>query len=127
MAGKQYHDLGRVTDSMWLVVAFQGVYVFDALWNEPAILTTMDITTDGFGFMLAAGDLLWVYVAAPLYRADAQSCDVRPTSALPRCLPDRSRRLWRGAHSGHQRVRRQCSAQFAASCRARDCYALFVR
>ena len=62
MAGKQYHDLGRITDSMVLVVLFQGVYVFDALWNEPAILTTMDITTDGFGFMLAAGDLLWVCV-----------------------------------------------------------------
>jgi hypothetical protein len=28
--------------------------------NEKAILTTMDITTDGFGFMLAFGDLAWV-------------------------------------------------------------------
>jgi hypothetical protein len=27
---------------------------------QPAILTTMDITTDGFGFMLAIGDLTWV-------------------------------------------------------------------
>jgi delta14-sterol reductase len=27
---------------------------------EKAILTTMDITTDGFGFMLAFGDLAWV-------------------------------------------------------------------
>ena len=27
---------------------------------QPAILTTMDITTDGFGFMLAVGDLSWV-------------------------------------------------------------------
>lgn len=27
---------------------------------EPAIFTTMDIITDGFGFMLAVGDLLWV-------------------------------------------------------------------
>ena len=27
---------------------------------QPAILTTMDITTDGFGFMLSVGDLLWV-------------------------------------------------------------------
>ena len=25
-----------------------------------AILTTMDITTDGFGYMLAFGDLTWV-------------------------------------------------------------------
>jgi len=28
--------------------------------SESAILTTMDITTDGFGFMLAFGDLAWV-------------------------------------------------------------------
>src|ERR1700722_15818836 len=27
---------------------------------QPAILTTMDITTDGFGFMLSVGDLAWV-------------------------------------------------------------------
>jgi delta14-sterol reductase len=37
-----------------------GYYVVDALWNERAILTTMDITTDGFGYMLAFGDLVWV-------------------------------------------------------------------
>ena len=28
--------------------------------SRQAILTTMDITTDGFGFMLAFGDLSWV-------------------------------------------------------------------
>ncbi|EJF63318.1 ERG4/ERG24 ergosterol biosynthesis protein [Dichomitus squalens LYAD-421 SS1] len=50
----------KVTDSMWLVLAFQSWYVVDALYNEPAIFTTMDITTDGFGFMLAVGDLAWV-------------------------------------------------------------------
>ncbi|KAG9099497.1 erg24, C-14 sterol reductase [Ceratobasidium sp. 370] len=48
------------TDSMLLVLIFQGLYVSDALYNEPAVLTTMDITTDGFGFMLAVGDLAWV-------------------------------------------------------------------
>ncbi|TFL03804.1 ERG4/ERG24 ergosterol biosynthesis protein [Pterulicium gracile] len=50
----------RVTDSLWLVVGSQIWYVADALYNEPAIFTTMDITTDGFGFMLSVGDLLWV-------------------------------------------------------------------
>ena len=49
-----------VTDSMLLVWTFQLIYVFDALRFESAILTTMDITTDGFGFMLAFGDLVWV-------------------------------------------------------------------
>jgi hypothetical protein len=52
--------LRHVTDSMWLVVMFQTWYVADGLYNEPAILTTMDITTDGFGFMLSIGDLAWV-------------------------------------------------------------------
>ncbi|XP_069464805.1 delta(14)-sterol reductase LBR [Ambystoma mexicanum] len=46
--------------SMILVNCFQLLYVLDALWNEEAILTTMDIVHDGFGFMLAFGDLVWV-------------------------------------------------------------------
>jgi protein-S-isoprenylcysteine O-methyltransferase Ste14 len=56
----QFIRLGYVTVAMALVCAFQGLYVFDALACEPAILTTMDITTDGFGFMLTFGDLVWV-------------------------------------------------------------------
>lgn len=56
----QYSTHGYISDSMLLVNIFQFWYVFDALWNEPALLTTMDITTDGFGFMLAFGDLVWV-------------------------------------------------------------------
>jgi hypothetical protein len=50
----------NVTWSMWLVLAFQAFYVADGLYNEPAVFTTMDITTDGFGFMLSVGDLTWV-------------------------------------------------------------------
>ncbi|GAB5583314.1 delta(14)-sterol reductase LBR [Prionailurus iriomotensis] len=46
--------------AMTLVNSFQLLYVVDALWNEEALLTTMDITHDGFGFMLAFGDLVWV-------------------------------------------------------------------
>lgn len=46
--------------AMILVNSFQLLYVVDALWNEEAVLTTMDITQDGFGFMLAFGDLVWV-------------------------------------------------------------------
>ncbi|XP_063093594.1 delta(14)-sterol reductase LBR isoform X2 [Cavia porcellus] len=46
--------------AMVLVNSFQLLYVVDALWNEEALLTTMDITHDGFGFMLAFGDLVWV-------------------------------------------------------------------
>ncbi|KAI5847777.1 ergosterol biosynthesis ERG4/ERG24 [Morchella snyderi] len=56
----QYNTHRYVSDSMVLVNVFQFWYVFDALYNEPAVLTTMDITTDGFGFMLAFGDLCWL-------------------------------------------------------------------
>jgi len=51
---------GALSPSMLLVCAFHGLYVLDALACEPAILTTMDITTDGFGLMLVFGDLVWV-------------------------------------------------------------------
>ncbi|KAI1005478.1 Delta(14)-sterol reductase [Podosphaera aphanis] len=56
----QYKAFGYVTDSIVLVTVFQVLYVLDAYWMESAILTTMDITTDGFGFMLAFGDLVWL-------------------------------------------------------------------
>lgn len=56
----QYEKHGHVTVSMILVCVFHAWYILDALWFEEAILTTMDITHDGFGFMLAFGDLAWV-------------------------------------------------------------------
>ncbi|KAJ8605104.1 hypothetical protein CTAYLR_000402 [Chrysophaeum taylorii] len=51
---------GSVGLPLALVTLFQGLYVWDALYFEKSILTTMDITTDGFGLMLAFGDLAWV-------------------------------------------------------------------
>ena len=60
MAFKQYERDGAVSGSMIAVNLGQAYYVWDALANEQAILTTMDVTTDGFGFMLAFGDLAWV-------------------------------------------------------------------
>ncbi|KAL3810800.1 hypothetical protein ACHAXA_006830 [Cyclostephanos tholiformis] len=60
MLMRQRERLGYVTGSMMLVNIFQGAYVWDALYQERAILTTMDITTDGFGYMLVFGDLAWV-------------------------------------------------------------------
>ncbi|KAL9027953.1 MAG: hypothetical protein Q9196_003604 [Gyalolechia fulgens] len=56
----QYKQYGFVSDSILLITLFQSLYVFDALWMEPAVLSTMDITKDGFGFMLAFGDLVWL-------------------------------------------------------------------
>ncbi|KAK7749274.1 erg24, C-14 sterol reductase [Diatrype stigma] len=57
---KQYRNFGWVSDSAVFVAAIQTIYVLDSQYMESAILTTMDITTDGFGFMLAFGDVVWV-------------------------------------------------------------------
>jgi delta14-sterol reductase len=56
----QYRTYGYITDSIVLITLFQAFYVLDGLYMEPAILTTMDIIMDGFGYMLAFGDLVWV-------------------------------------------------------------------
>lgn len=56
----QYKKHGYVSDSMWSVLAFEIYYAFDCLLTEPVILNQMDITTDGFGFMLSFGDLTWL-------------------------------------------------------------------
>jgi hypothetical protein len=34
MAITQYNDLGRITNSMVLVIVFEAWYVIDAIWNE---------------------------------------------------------------------------------------------
>lgn len=57
---EQYYRTGSVSGSMVLLNIFHAIYVWDALYQERAILSTMDITTDGFGFMLVFGDLTWV-------------------------------------------------------------------
>ncbi|TID31055.1 hypothetical protein CANINC_000299 [Pichia inconspicua] len=57
---KQFQTLGYITNSMILVNVFQFIYIIDGVLNEEGCLTMMDITTDGFGFMLAFGDLCWV-------------------------------------------------------------------
>lgn len=56
----QYATRGYVSDSMVVVVLFHAWYVVDSLVNESIIFSQMDITTDGFGFMLSVGDLAWV-------------------------------------------------------------------
>ena len=56
----QAEKQGELSVAMILVNFGQGLYVWDALFHETCILTTMDIINDGFGFMLAFGDLAWV-------------------------------------------------------------------
>ncbi|KAL6944675.1 erg24, C-14 sterol reductase [Hanseniaspora osmophila] len=52
-----YLKTGEVNDALLLVNILQGFYIFDGVLNEEGCLTMMDITTDGFGYMLAFGDL----------------------------------------------------------------------
>ncbi|KAM9355617.1 delta(14)-sterol reductase LBR isoform 2-T2 [Pholidichthys leucotaenia] len=60
LAEMKKQGLDAPSYAMILVNLFQLLYVLDGLWNEEAILTTMDLMHDGFGFMLAFGDLVWV-------------------------------------------------------------------
>lgn len=48
---------GVLNNALLLINILQGFYIFDGVLNEEGCLTMMDITTDGFGFMLAFGDL----------------------------------------------------------------------
>ncbi|KAK1982382.1 ergosterol biosynthesis ERG4/ERG24 [Colletotrichum cereale] len=77
---KQYRTYGFVTNSIIFTSAVQLAYVVDCWWNESAILTTIDITTDGFGFMLSFGDLVWVPF---VYSLQTRYLAVYPTSLSP--------------------------------------------
>ena len=59
-ASVQYEAHGELSLAMILVNVFQFMYVADYYMNEPAVLTTMDIKHENFGFMLVFGDLGWV-------------------------------------------------------------------
>jgi hypothetical protein len=74
---KQYRLYGFVSDSILFISIVQAIYVLDGQFMEPAILTTIDITRDGFGFMLAFGDLVWVPF---LYSQQTRYLAVHPVS-----------------------------------------------
>ena len=57
---KQYRSYGYVSDSIIFTTCVQAFYVLDAQYMESGILTMIDITSDGMGFMLSFGDLVWV-------------------------------------------------------------------
>lgn len=77
---KQYRTFGFVTDSIVFITVVQALYVLDGQFMEPAILTTIDITTDGFGLMLSFGDLVWVPF---LYSQQTRYLAVHPQSLGP--------------------------------------------
>lgn len=57
---KANQDAGGCPPALIAVTIFQGLYAADALWFEEAFLTTLDILYDGFGFMSAFGNLVYV-------------------------------------------------------------------
>ena len=75
-------------------------YVWDALYFERAILTTMDITTDGFGFMLAFGDLAWVPFTYRSPASNTSAFGLRFSAAL----------------DGGPAFRRRCGPSFRRRC-----------
>lgn len=77
-AHHQYHSMGKVSDAMILVNVLQAFYIFDGVLNEEGCLTMIDITTDGFGFMLSFGDLAWLPFA---YSLQARFLAASQTSA----------------------------------------------
>jgi protein-S-isoprenylcysteine O-methyltransferase Ste14 len=77
---QQYRNYGYVTDSVVGITVVQALYIIDSWVNEAAILTTMDITTDGFGMMLSFGDLVWVPF---VYSLQTRYLSVYPRSLGP--------------------------------------------
>lgn len=57
---QQYRNYGCISDSIAFTTFVQAYYVLSSQYNESSILTMMDITSDGMGFMLSFGDLVWV-------------------------------------------------------------------
>eukprot|EP00195_Chlamydomonas_chlamydogama_P012789 CAMPEP_0202893210 /NCGR_PEP_ID=MMETSP1392-20130828/2832_1 /ASSEMBLY_ACC=CAM_ASM_000868 /TAXON_ID=225041 /ORGANISM="Chlamydomonas chlamydogama, Strain SAG 11-48b" /LENGTH=461 /DNA_ID=CAMNT_0049577463 /DNA_START=21 /DNA_END=1407 /DNA_ORIENTATION=- len=109
MMHKQRTHLGYITNSMMLTNAFQLYYVVDALWNEAAILTTMDITSDGFGYMLAFGDLSWVpfgFTTAARYLVDYPQDLSLPTVLLILSVKALGYYIFRGANNQKDTFRR---------------------
>ncbi|XP_032226666.2 delta(14)-sterol reductase TM7SF2 isoform X2 [Nematostella vectensis] len=60
LAVKESNDYGSLSPAMLLVCAFQFIYVADCLLFEASILSTIDMVHEGFGYMLAFGDLAFV-------------------------------------------------------------------
>ncbi|KAG7195379.1 erg24, C-14 sterol reductase [Scheffersomyces spartinae] len=80
----QYHKLGFVSDSLILVNVLQAFYIVDGVQNEEGVLSMIDITTDGFGYMLCFGDLAWLPIS---YCLQARYLLIKPLNlGITNCL-----------------------------------------
>lgn len=57
---QQHRNYGYVSDSIVFTAVVQTFYVLYGQYFEERIMSMMDIITDGLGFMLTFGDLVWV-------------------------------------------------------------------
>lgn len=57
---QQYRNYGYVSDSILFTTAVQTFYALYGQYAESRVLSMMDIITDGLGFMLTFGDIVWV-------------------------------------------------------------------
>lgn len=60
MMHHQYLKYGHVSASILMVTVFQMYYVVDAIYYESGLVSVIDTTVDGFGFMLVFGDILFL-------------------------------------------------------------------
>ncbi|KAK2040102.1 ergosterol biosynthesis ERG4/ERG24 family protein [Colletotrichum somersetense] len=77
---KQYRSYGYLSDSIIFTTAVQAYYVLEGQFMEAGLLTMMDITTDGLGFMLTFGDIVWVPF---LYSTQTRYLSVHPVHLGP--------------------------------------------
>lgn len=102
------YQIGQLSGSIIFIALFHTFYVADGLLLEAGNLTMMDITTDGFGFMLCFGDLAWVpftYTLQtkflcyhPVFRSPLMQCLSVVLVTLGYCL-------FRGANTQKDRFR----------------------
>jgi delta14-sterol reductase len=62
----QHERHGVITPQMWCFVGFWFAYLFTHYVKEEFMLSTWDVTTENFGFMLVWGDLVYVPFWYPL-------------------------------------------------------------
>ncbi|ODV92937.1 hypothetical protein CANCADRAFT_95800 [Tortispora caseinolytica NRRL Y-17796] len=79
MCHHQFIAYGKVSSGLILVTLMEGFYVLESLYNEDKVLSTMDVVSDGFGFMLSFGDLALVPFT---YSLQAQFLTDRPEIEL---------------------------------------------
>src|SRR5262249_50380120 len=89
-AAAQREIHGRLSAPMILVLSLQLLYIADYFWHEEAILSTIDLKHENFGWMLLFGNLVFVPFFFSLQAAFLVSHpgEIRPAAAAAIVLLD---------------------------------------